>query len=110
MAILPLSDLVILEFSHTVMGPTCGVVLADLGADVIRVEPAPDGDPTRRLRGFASGFFAYFNRNKRGICLDLKSPDGLQVAHDLVRRADVLIENFGPGTMERLRLGWEQAH
>ncbi|HEY6433043.1 MAG TPA: CaiB/BaiF CoA-transferase family protein [Acetobacteraceae bacterium] len=107
---LPLTGIVVLEFCHTVMGPTCGVVLADLGADVIRVEPAPDGDPTRRLRGFASGFFAYFNRNKRGICLDLKSPDGLQVAHDLVRRADVLIENFGPGTMERLGLGWEQAH
>ncbi len=107
---LPLTGIVVLEFCHTVMGPTCGVVLADLGADVIRVEPAPDGDRTRRLGGFASGFFAYFNRNKRGICIDLKSPDGLQVARDLVRRADVLIENFGPGTMERLGLGWEQAH
>jgi crotonobetainyl-CoA:carnitine CoA-transferase CaiB-like acyl-CoA transferase len=89
MAILPLEDLVVLEFSHTVMGPSCGVVLADLGADVIRVEPAPDGDRTRRLHGFATGFFAYFNRNKRCICIDAKSPDGLAVANDLVRKADV---------------------
>jgi crotonobetainyl-CoA:carnitine CoA-transferase CaiB-like acyl-CoA transferase len=110
MAILPLEGLVVLEFSHTVMGPSCGVVLADLGADVIRVEPAPDGDRTRRLHGFATGFFAYFNRNKRCICIDAKSPDGLAVAHDLVRKADVLIENFGPGTMERLGLGWDAVH
>jgi crotonobetainyl-CoA:carnitine CoA-transferase CaiB-like acyl-CoA transferase len=110
MAILPLEGIVVLEFSHTVMGPSCGVVLADLGADVIRVEPAPDGDRTRRLHGFATGFFAYFNRNKRCICIDAKSPDGLAVAQDLVRKADVLIENFGPGTMERLGLGWDAVH
>ncbi|HSU04710.1 MAG TPA: CaiB/BaiF CoA-transferase family protein [Acetobacteraceae bacterium] len=107
---LPLDGLIVLEFAHTVMGPTCGVVLADLGADVIRVEPAPEGDRTRRLHGFATGFFSYFNRNKRCICIDLKSPDGLAVAQDLLRRADVLIENFGPGTMERLHLGWEHVH
>jgi crotonobetainyl-CoA:carnitine CoA-transferase CaiB-like acyl-CoA transferase len=96
MAILPLTDLTVLEFSHTVMGPSCGVMLADLGADAIRVEPAPDGDRTRRLHGFATGFFAYFNRNKRCICIDLKSPDGQAVAHDLLRNADVRIESFGP--------------
>ncbi len=105
---LPLEGVVVLEFSHTVMGPTCGVVLADLGADVIRVEPAPEGDRTRRLHGFATGFFAYFNRNKRCICIDLKRQEGVDVARDLLRRADVLIENYGPGTMERLGLGWEQ--
>jgi crotonobetainyl-CoA:carnitine CoA-transferase CaiB-like acyl-CoA transferase len=110
MSILPLEGIVVLEFSHTVMGPSCGVVLADLGADVIRVEPAPDGDRTRRLHGFATGFFAYFNRNKRCICIDLKSADGLAVAQDLVHNADVLIENFGPGTMDRLGLGWDAAH
>ena len=107
---LPLADLTVLEFSHTVMGPSCGVVLADLGADVIRVEPAPDGDRTRRLHGFATGFFAYFNRNKRCICVDVKSPEGLAVAQDLVRHADALIENFGPGTMDRLGLGWDAVH
>jgi crotonobetainyl-CoA:carnitine CoA-transferase CaiB-like acyl-CoA transferase len=110
MAVLPLEGLTVLEFSHTVMGPTCGVVLADLGADVIRVEPAPDGDRTRRLHGFATGFFAYFNRNKRCICIDLKSPAGHDVSRDLLARVDVLIENFAPGTMERLGLGWEQVH
>jgi crotonobetainyl-CoA:carnitine CoA-transferase CaiB-like acyl-CoA transferase len=108
MPVLPLEGLTVLEFSHTVMGPTCGVVLADLGADVIRVEPTPDGDRTRRLHGFATGFFAYFNRNKRCICIDLKSPAGKEVARDLLTRADVLIENFAPGTMERLDLGWAQ--
>ena len=106
---LPLEGITVLEFTHTVMGPTCGVVLADLGADVIRVEPAPDGDHTRRLHGFATGFFGYFNRNKRCICIDLKRPEGVAVARDLLTRADVLIENYGPGTMERLNLGWEQA-
>lgn len=109
MPVLPLEGLVVLEFAHTVMGPTCGVVLADLGADVIRVEPAPDGDRTRRLHGFATGFFAYFNRNKRCISIDLKAPAGHDVARDLLAGADVLIENFAPGTMERLGLGWEQA-
>ena len=91
-------------------GPTCGVVLADLGADVIRVEPAPDGDRTRRLQGFAAGFFAYFNRNKRCICIDLKNQDGAAVARDLLRATDVLIENFAPGTMDRLGLGWNEVH
>jgi crotonobetainyl-CoA:carnitine CoA-transferase CaiB-like acyl-CoA transferase len=110
MPLLPLEGVTVLEFSHTVMGPSCGVVLGDLGADVIRVEPAPDGDRTRRLGGFASGFFAYFNRNKRCICIDLKAPEGLRVARDLLRSADALIENFGPGTMDRLGLGWEAVH
>jgi crotonobetainyl-CoA:carnitine CoA-transferase CaiB-like acyl-CoA transferase len=110
MPIMPLEDLTILEFTHTVMGPSCGMVLADLGADVIRVEPAPDGDRTRRLHGFATGFFVYFNRNKRCICIDLKSPEGLSVAKDMVRNADALIENFGPGTMDRLGLGWDTVH
>ncbi|MGA3402855.1 MAG: CaiB/BaiF CoA-transferase family protein [Acetobacteraceae bacterium] len=110
MSILPLEDLTILEFTHTVMGPSCGMVLADLGADVIRIEPAPDGDRTRRLHGFATGFFVYFNRNKRCICIDLKSPQGLAVAKDMARNADALIENFGPGTMDRLGLGWDTVH
>jgi len=107
---LPLAGLKVLEFGHTVMGPTCGVVLADLGADVIRVEPAPDGDPTRGLHGFATGFFTYFNRNKRCICINLKTKDGLSAARDLVGSADVLVENFGPGTMDRLGLGWNVVH
>jgi len=110
MPVTPLSGLTILEFTHTVMGPSCGMVLADLGADVIRVEPAPDGDRTRRLHGFATGFFVYFNRNKRCVCIDLKSPAGLDVAKDMVRNADALIENFGPGTMDRLGLGWDTVH
>ena len=107
MSLLPLEGLVVLELTHTVMGPACGLVLADLGADVIRVELAPDGDRTRRLGGFAAGFFSYFNRNKRSLCLDLKNPEGLRIARDLVTRADVLIENFGPGTLERMGLGAE---
>jgi crotonobetainyl-CoA:carnitine CoA-transferase CaiB-like acyl-CoA transferase len=110
MTVLPLEGVTVLEFTHTVMGPSCGVVLGDLGADVIKVEPAPNGDHTRGLRGFASGFFCYFNRNKRGICLDLKSESGRTIALDLARNADVLIENFGPGTMDKLGMGWDAVH
>ncbi|NOG71009.1 CaiB/BaiF CoA-transferase family protein [Roseicella sp. DB1501] len=104
----PLRGLRVLEFSHTIMGPCAGLLLADLGADVIKVEPAPQGDHTRRLPGFASGFFATFNRNKRSLALDLKRPEGLAVAHRLVAAADIVLENYGPGTMERLGCGWEQ--
>jgi crotonobetainyl-CoA:carnitine CoA-transferase CaiB-like acyl-CoA transferase len=64
---LPLADLRVLDFGHTVMGPTAGLVLADLGAEVIRIEPAPDGDPTRKLKGFGTGYFPFFNRNKKAL-------------------------------------------
>jgi crotonobetainyl-CoA:carnitine CoA-transferase CaiB-like acyl-CoA transferase len=104
----PLAGLRVLEFSHTVMGPTAGLLLADMGADVIKVEPAPVGDHTRRLGGFASGFFAAFNRNKRSIVLDLKTPEGQSVLHRLAGATDVVLENYGPGTMERLGCGYEQ--
>src|ERR1700754_5285040 len=92
----PLAGLRVLEFSHTVMGPTAGLLLADMGADVIKVEPAPAGDHTRRLGGFASGFFAAFNRNKRSIVLDLKTAEGQSVLHRLVRGTDRLLRDLGP--------------
>ncbi len=104
----PLAGLKVLEFSHTIMGPCAGLILADLGAEVVKVEPAPAGDHTRKLPGFAAGFFAAFNRNKRSIALDLKSEAGRAAAHRLVAGADVVLENYGPGTMERLGCGWEQ--
>ncbi len=97
----------VLEMTHTVMGPCCGLVLADLGATVTRVEPI-EGDRTRRLRGFASGFFSYFNRNKRSAAIDIKSPEGLALVRRLIAQADVLVENFGPGTMDRAGLGWDE--
>ncbi len=103
-----LADVRVLEFTHAVMGPTTGLILADLGAEVIRVEPAPDGDPTRRLKGFGSGFYTYLNRNKKSLAIDLKSHDGRQIANKLIATADVLIENFGPGTAERLGLGYDE--
>jgi crotonobetainyl-CoA:carnitine CoA-transferase CaiB-like acyl-CoA transferase len=103
----PLAGLRVLEFTHTIMGPCAGLVLADLGADVVKIEPAPAGDHTRRLPGFAAGFFATFNRNKRSLALDLKQPEGRAAAHRLVAQADVVLENYGPGTMERLGCGWE---
>ncbi len=102
---LPLAGLKVLDFGHTVMGPTAGLVLADLGADVTRVEP-PGGDPTRRLKGFGNGYFQFYNRNKQSIALDLKAPDGLEIAKRLAAEADVLVENFGPGTMARLGLSY----
>lgn len=104
----PLAGLRVLEFSHTVMGPTAGLLFAELGADVIKVEPAPDGDRTRRLGGFGAGFFAGFNRNKRSLAIDLKSAEGQAALHRLVPSVDIVLENFGPGTMERLNCGYEQ--
>jgi crotonobetainyl-CoA:carnitine CoA-transferase CaiB-like acyl-CoA transferase len=107
MSATPLSGLKVLEFSHTVMGPTAGLLFAELGADVIKVEPAPRGDHTRRLGGFAAGFFAAFNRNKRSLAIDLKRAEGQAAVHRLAGSADVVIENYGPGTMERLGCGYE---
>jgi crotonobetainyl-CoA:carnitine CoA-transferase CaiB-like acyl-CoA transferase len=103
----PLAGLRVLEFSHTVMGPTAGLLFAELGADVIKVELAPDGDRTRRLGGFGAGFFAGFNRDKRSLAVDLKNPEGQAVLHRLVPGADIVLENFGPGTMEKLNCGYE---
>jgi crotonobetainyl-CoA:carnitine CoA-transferase CaiB-like acyl-CoA transferase len=88
------------------MGPTAGLILADLGVDVIKVEPA-SGDSTRRLVGFAAGFFAAFNRNKRSIAIDLKSDEGRRLIYRLVETADVTLENYAPGTMDRLGCGYE---
>ncbi len=104
----PLAGLRVLEFSHTIMGPCAGMILADLGAEVVKIEPTPGGDHTRRLPGFAAGFFACFNRNKRSLALDLKREAGQAAAHRLAARADVVLENYGPGTMERLGCGFEQ--
>jgi crotonobetainyl-CoA:carnitine CoA-transferase CaiB-like acyl-CoA transferase len=98
----PLSGVAVLEFSHTVMGPTAGLVLAELGADVVKVEPAPGGDHTRGLGGFAAGFFPAFNRNKRSLAIDLKRPEGQAAMQRIAAHADVVIENYGPGTMQRL--------
>jgi crotonobetainyl-CoA:carnitine CoA-transferase CaiB-like acyl-CoA transferase len=97
----PLAGIKVLEFSHTVMGPTAGLVFAELGADVIKVEPAPKGDHTRGLGGFGAGFFAAFNRNKRSLAMDLKRKDGQAVIHRLIPTADLVLENLGPGTMEQ---------
>jgi crotonobetainyl-CoA:carnitine CoA-transferase CaiB-like acyl-CoA transferase len=104
---LPLTGIRVVEFSHTVMGPSCGVILADLGADVIKVEP-PEGEPTRRSAGFASGFFPYFNRNKRSLSADVKSETGRAIVRELLAGADVLIENYAPGTMDRIGLGYAE--
>ena len=104
----PLAGLKVLEFSHTVMGPTAGLVFAELGADVVKIEPAPKGDHTRGLGGFGAGFFAAFNRNKRSLAVDLKRPEGQSVIHRLVPAADIVLENYGPSTMERLGCGYDQ--
>src|ERR1700751_6403667 len=104
----PLAGLTVLEFSHTIMGPCAGLLFADLGANVIKVEPAPQGDHTRKLPGFAAGFFAGFNRNKRSIAIDPKHRRGQAAMPRLVKRADILLENYAPGTMERLACGYAE--
>lgn len=105
---LPLAGIRVIEFCQTIMGPSCGLVLADLGADLIKVEPAPGGDKTRKLSGFGAGFYTAFNRNKRGVALDVKSDKGREVARKLIESADVVIENYAPGTMDRLGIGYEE--
>ena len=96
----PLAGLRVVEFTHMVMGPTCGMVLADMGAEVIKVEPI-DGDRTRHLLGAGAGFFPMFNRNKQSIAIDWHTPEGAAVARKLAASADVVLENFKPGTMKK---------
>ncbi|MBL8309491.1 MAG: CoA transferase [Burkholderiales bacterium] len=102
---LPLAGLRVVEFTHMVMGPTCGMVLADMGAEVIKVEPI-DGDRTRHLLGAGAGFFPMFNRNKKSIAIDLHHPQGAEVARKLAASADVVAENFKPGTMAKYGLDY----
>jgi crotonobetainyl-CoA:carnitine CoA-transferase CaiB-like acyl-CoA transferase len=102
---LPYAGIRVIEFTHMVMGPTCGMVLADLGAEVIKVEPLA-GDNTRRLLGSGAGFFPLFNRNKKSIALDLQTPQGLELALRLIATADIVSENFKPGTMQKLGLDY----
>eukprot|EP00456_Euglypha_rotunda_P060866 TRINITY_DN50949_c0_g1_i2.p4 TRINITY_DN50949_c0_g1~~TRINITY_DN50949_c0_g1_i2.p4 ORF type:complete len:146 (+),score=43.15 TRINITY_DN50949_c0_g1_i2:486-923(+) len=103
---LPLAGIRLVEFTHMVMGPSVGVILGDLGAEVIKVEPK-GGDQTRNLLGSGAGYFPMFNRNKRSICLDLKSDAGREAAFALAQSADIVVENFRPGTLERLGLGYD---
>ncbi|MFW2388248.1 MAG: CaiB/BaiF CoA transferase family protein [Polyangiales bacterium] len=103
---LPLAGIRVVEFTHMVMGPAAGLVLADMGADVIKLEP-PHGDKTRGLPGSGAGYFPTYNRNKRSLCVDLKSAEGKAAVYRLVDAADVIVENFRPGTMDRLGFGYE---
>ncbi len=102
---LPLTGLRVVEFTHMVMGPTCGMVLADMGAEVIKVEPI-EGDRTRHLLGSGAGFFPMFNRNKKSIAIDLRSAEGAEAARKLCGSADVVLENFKPGTMGKYGLDY----
>jgi crotonobetainyl-CoA:carnitine CoA-transferase CaiB-like acyl-CoA transferase len=102
---LPLAGLRVIEFTHMVMGPTCGMILADLGAEVIKIEP-PDGDKTRKLPGLGIGFFRSFNRNKKSVVLDISQPEGLATAVELIGECDVMLENFRPGMMAGLGLDY----
>lgn len=103
---LPLSGVRVVEFSHMVMGPTCGMILADLGAEVVKIEP-PGGDKTRNLPGLGIGFFRSFNRNKKSMVLDINTPEGRATAADLIGASDVVIENFRPGLMAALGLDYD---
>ncbi len=104
---LPLQNIKVLEFTHAVMGPTTGLLLADMGAEVIHIEP-PQGDETRRLKGFGTGYFPFYSRNKKSLAIDVKSEEGKKIIYQLVEGADIIVENFGPGTMDRLGFGYEK--
>ncbi|HVC12980.1 MAG TPA: CoA transferase [Burkholderiales bacterium] len=103
---LPLDGVRVVEFAHMVMGPSCGLVLADLGAEVIKVEPL-EGDNTRRLEAAGAGFFPVFNRNKKSLAVDLKRSEGRELVLRLLDTADVLTENFRPGALDKLGFGYE---
>jgi crotonobetainyl-CoA:carnitine CoA-transferase CaiB-like acyl-CoA transferase len=96
----------VVEFAHMVMGPSCGLVLADLGAEVIKVEPL-EGDNTRRLEHAGAGFFPVFNRNKKSLAVDLKDAEGREVVLKLIDKSDALTENFRPGALDRLGFSYE---
>lgn len=102
----PLAGIKVVEFTHMVMGPTVGLILGDLGADVIKIEPL-QGDNTRRLKGSGGGYFAMYNRNKSSLCIDLKSTEGFNTAREIVARSDIMVENFRPGAMDKLDLGYD---
>jgi crotonobetainyl-CoA:carnitine CoA-transferase CaiB-like acyl-CoA transferase len=102
---LPLEGVRVVEFAHMVMGPTCGLILADLGAEVIKIEPL-EGDHTRHLTASGAGFFPTYNRNKKSLAVDLKSERGRGIVLELIATADVVSENFRPGAMEKLGLGY----
>ncbi|MCH7705560.1 MAG: CoA transferase, partial [Chloroflexi bacterium] len=110
---LPLAGVRVLDVSHIIAGPFCVSILADLGADVIKVEPPVRGElgrtmgvPIRKDNGGMTTSFAVLGRSRKGMSLDLRSADGLQVFRELVRVSDVVVENFTPGTMERLGLSY----
>lgn len=105
MSKLPLAGMRVVEFGQIVSAPTAGLIFGDLGADVIKVEPVDAGTPTRP-NNIRNGSFYYFNRNKRGLAVNIATPEGLEVARRLVKRADIVIENMAPGTMDRLGLGY----
>ncbi|WP_116141833.1 CaiB/BaiF CoA transferase family protein [Trinickia diaoshuihuensis] len=104
---LPLSGVRVVEFTHMVMGPTCGMILADLGAEVIKIEP-PGGDKTRKLPGLGIGFFRTFNRNKKSVVLDIQTSEGQATARELIAQCDVVLENFRPGLMDQFGLGYAE--
>jgi CoA:oxalate CoA-transferase len=109
----PLSGITIVDLSRILAGPYCTLLLAELGARVIKVEPPLQGDDARQYGPFRNGKSAYFvsvNRGKESIALDLKSPDGREIFERLLDRADALVENFRPGTMEKLGYGWDSLH
>ena len=106
----PLAGVRVLDFSKILAGPLCTQYLADLGADVVKVEP-PNGDDTRNWPPFddeVGAIFTAVNRNKRGIVLNLRKSEGLAIAHALARKADIVVESFGPGVADRLGIGWDQ--
>jgi formyl-CoA transferase len=109
---LPLRGVRVLDFTRVLAGPLCTMLLGDMGAEVLKIEDPRHGDDTREWAPFVDGWSTYFlsvNRNKKSVAVDLKTPEGASLVRDLIREADVLVENFRPGTLDRLGLGPEGA-
>src|SRR2546430_7772289 len=109
----PLSGVVVVDLSRILAGPYCTLLMAEMGARVIKVEPTKGGDDARAYGPFVNGrstYFASVNRGKESIALDLKADAGRKVFDKLLEKADVVVENFRPGTMEKLGYGWDTLH
>jgi len=109
---LPLTGLTVIDFTRVLSGPLCTMLLGDMGAEVIKIEDPRHGDDTRAWAPFVDGWSTYFlgvNRNKKSVAVDIKSPDGIALVEQLIRSADVLVENFRPGTLDRLGFGPDRA-
>jgi crotonobetainyl-CoA:carnitine CoA-transferase CaiB-like acyl-CoA transferase len=108
---MPLTGIKVIDLTRILSGPFCTMLLADMGAEVIKIEPPREGDPLRiqgAMRDGLSWYYASFNRNKKSVTLDLYSPEGKEILESLIKKSDVVVDNFRPGVMEKMGFGYSR--